>query len=364
MTTSILQGSPLPNITTTSDVKTSGPDWYNQYMQGLAGAGTTAMNATPSSMVAPLSTLQNEAIQQAPTLLTNYQSPLSAGEAAAETSAGGVTNAQIGNFMNPYTTGYTDANGNFVPGLTQQMANLQQQNIQQNVLPQLQATFAGSGGFGSARNQNAIGQMMAQMQNNLTAQQTGALNTAYQNAATNALQNQANTTQAANALTNQAAQESTSAVSGLNEANTLGALQQAYQQAIINAPLQTAQNAANLLNNFKVPSDVATTANAPIPGAYSNSPLSQIAGITSLFGTGTSGGTSPAAGLYQALTGKQLSSSGGILPGIASALGLGGSTDTSNILNPTNSGLTSSQEISLAGGDQSANVAAGEESGT
>jgi putative IMPACT (imprinted ancient) family translation regulator len=297
-------------------------------MQNMAQLGTNQMAATPSDMVAPLSTLQNEAIQQAPTVLQAYQSPLTAAQTAAGTSAGGVTGSQIGQFMDPYTTGYTDANGNVVPGLTQQMANLQQQNIQQNVLPQLQATFAGSGGFGSSRNQNAIAQMMAQMQNNLTAQQTGALNTAYSNAAQNALTNQANTTQAANALTNIGAQETTSGVSGLNEANTLGGVQQAYEQAKINAPLQTAQNAANLLNNFKVPSTVATTANAPIPGAYSNSPLSQIAGLTSLFGTSTAGGTSPIAGVYQALTGQPLSSSGGLLSGLGSFFNSG--TDNSN----------------------------------
>jgi putative IMPACT (imprinted ancient) family translation regulator len=319
-------------------------------MQSLVGQGNAAMNATPSQMVAPLSGLQQAAITNAPTYLKNYQTPLAAGESAATTAAGGVTGSQIGNFMNPYTTGYTDANGNFVPGLTQQMANLQQQNIQQNVMPQLQAEFAGTGGFGSTRNQNAIGQMMAQMQSGLTAQQTGALNTAYQNAATNALQNQANTTQAANALTNQAAQETTSAVSGLNEANTLGALQQAYNQAVINAPLQTAQNAANLLTNYKVPSTVLTTANAPIPGAYSNSPLSQIAGLASLFGTTGTGGTSAASGLYQALTGSPLSSSSGLLPSLGSLFSSSGNVNTGTTGADMGGGGGSTSTMDYSGG--------------
>ena len=329
----LLQGSPLPNITTTSNVATSAPDWYTQYMQDMAQTGTAAMGATPADMVAPLSTLQNEAIQQAPTVLQNYQAPLSSAETAATTSAGGVGANQIGAFMDPYTMGYTDANGVQHAGLTDEMSRLQQQNIQQNIMPQLQATFAGSGGSGSTRNQNAIAQMMAQMQANLTGQQTGALNTAYQNASTNALQNQANVTQASNALANQAAQETTSGVSGLNEANTLGGIQQSYEQAKINAPLQTAQNAANLLNNFKVPSTVNTTANAPIPGAYSNSPLSQIAGLTSLFGSSTAGGTSPAAGLYQALTGQPLSSSGGLLSGLGSFFNSDSSSNTNTNTN-------------------------------
>ena len=329
----LLQGSPLPNITTTSNVATSAPDWYTQYMQDMAQTGTAAMGATPADMVAPLSTLQNEAIQQAPTVLQNYQAPLSSAETAATTSAGGVGANQIGAFMDPYTTGYTDANGVQHAGLTDEMSRLQQQNIQQNIMPQLQATFAGSGGSGSTRNQNAIAQMMAQMQANLTGQQTGALNTAYQNASTNALQNQANVTSASNALANQAAQETTSGVSGLNEANTLGGIQQAYNQSVINAPLQTAQNAANLLNNFKVPSTVNTTANAPIPGAYSNSPLSQIAGLTSLFGSSTAGGTSPAAGLYQALTGQPLSSSGGLLSGLGSFFNSDSSSNTNTAPN-------------------------------
>jgi hypothetical protein len=49
-----------------------------------------------------------------------------------------------------------------------------------------------------------------------------------------------------------------------------------------------------------VPSTVSEKASAPIPGAYSNSPLSQIAGLGSLFASGPNGGVSAASGFTDA----------------------------------------------------------------
>ena len=66
------------------------------------------------------------------------------------------------------------------------------------------------------------------------------------------------------------------------------------------APLAAATSAGNVYANLKVPSTVSETSSAPIPGAYSTSPLSQIAGLGSLFASGT-GGTSAAGGFGNAI---------------------------------------------------------------
>ena len=36
----LLQGDPLPNINTTQTQTTTAPDWYTNYLSGLANAGT------------------------------------------------------------------------------------------------------------------------------------------------------------------------------------------------------------------------------------------------------------------------------------------------------------------------------------
>jgi hypothetical protein len=68
-------------------------------------------------------------------------------------------------------------------------------------------------------------------------------------------------------------------VGGLNVLSGLGAQQQATSQAALNYPMSAQQNFANLLRGFTVPTSQSQTFTGPIPGAYSNSPLSQIAGL-------------------------------------------------------------------------------------
>jgi hypothetical protein len=81
---------------------------------------------------------------------------------------------------------------------------------------------------------------------------------------------------------------------------SLGGEEQKLEQTGIMAPLAAATGAANVFSNVKVPSTVSEKASAPIPGAYSTSPLAQIAGLGSLFASGPNGGTSAASGFADA----------------------------------------------------------------
>jgi len=74
---------------------------------------------------------------------------------------------------------------------------------------------------------------------------------------------------------------------------------------VINAPMTAASQAGNVLSNLKVPTTVAEIKNAPVPGAYSNSPLSQISGIASLFASNTGTANSAAGGLLRSLLGQE-----------------------------------------------------------
>lgn len=299
---SILAGTPLPDIKSQTTNATVAPDWYNTYMKDIAEAGTNQMNMDPTKMIAPQSSLTTTAIKDAPSALTAYQAPLAAAQLTAGTAAQGVGPTQISNFMNPYTQ-------NVVSG----MANLSQQNTNDVIMPSLLAAAGGSGNFGSARAQNAAAEALARIQSGLTGQQAGALQTGYQNATTSALQNASLQNQAAQTQGQLAATEGTQGANYLNNMNSLGALDQAYNQSIINAPMTTATNAANALSTLKVPSTTTTNYVGPgQSGQYSTSPLGAITGLGALFASGA-GGSSPAAGI-----GKALGNVGGYLGGLFS----------------------------------------------
>jgi len=98
----------------------------------------------------------------------------------------------------------------------------------------------------------------------------------------------------------------------------LGGQEQALRQAKINAPLTTATNAAQLLRGYTVPTSTAQEYKGPLPGAYSASPLQQIAGLGALFASGA-GGTSPFQGFQKALNSALSSPNSGvgtIFPGL------------------------------------------------
>lgn len=317
---SLLQGDPLPSIRTTKDIVTTGPDWYTQYLQDLAKPGQALMGQTGEQLVAPMSTLQTKALELAPTALTGYTDLMRKAGVTAEEAAKGITPEMIGTYMSPYLTGFTDSSGTTRPGLLQEMERLQQQNLQRNLLPTLRGAFAGTGGFGSQRMAGALGQLGADVQANLLGQQTSALQQAYGKALDTAAQQAGLTRQGALAQQSVATADLDAATKALEEAYGLGGKEQQFRQSQILAPVAAAKSAADVYSNIKVPSTVSETALGPIPGAYSTSPLAQIAGLGSLFASGA-GGTSAASGLIGAIKdiGGWLGSLGGGSGGVTPA---------------------------------------------
>ena len=187
-----------------------------------------------------------------------------------------------------------------MPGVVDEMERLQQQNIQRNIMPQLKAGFVGSGGLGSQRYANALGQTTADLQSNLLGAQTGALQQGYKDAMNAALQQAQIQNQTAMTQGQLANIEATAGQSALKTGMDLGGQEQALRQARINAPLTTAANAAQLLRGYTVPTSTSQEYKGPLPGSYSASPLQQIAGLGALFASGQ-GGTSPFQGFQKAL---------------------------------------------------------------
>ena len=296
---SLTQGDPLPNIQTTKTVDTTGPDWYNKYLEDLAGPGTDLMGKTGEELIAPMSDLQQGVLGRAESELGGYTDTLDSAGKTAELAAKGMTPEMIQSFLNPYTGNVTD-----------EMARLQQQNLQRNLMPSLKGAFGSTGATGSQRMLGAMGQMGADVQANLLGQQQKAMSEGYSSALKAAAEQAGLYRGAAETQRGIGVSELDTKLKELERLYNLGGEEQKLEQAKIMAPLMTAKSAADVYSNLKVPSTVTETADAPIPGAYSTSPLATIAGLGSLFASG-SGGTSAASGVLKALFGKDFDSGGG-----------------------------------------------------
>jgi hypothetical protein len=270
----LFTGVAAPDVNTLKTTASTAPQYFTDYLTDIAQAGTEAVNKPADQLVAPLQAMQTQGYAAVPAAATAYQPGLTAaGQTAA--SAAGVDTGDINRFMNPYTE-----------NVVNEMARLSQQNVQRNLLPTLKAGFVGTGGLGSQRYATALGQGLADTQANLTGQQYGALSSGYKSAVEQALQNAQIENQAAQTQANIAAKEQELGLAGASALTKAGAEQQAYEQAKIEAPLKTAANAAALLKGYTIPTTSTETYKGPMAGVYGNSPLSQIAGLGTLLGSG------------------------------------------------------------------------------
>jgi hypothetical protein len=153
--------------------------------------------------------------------------------------------------------------------------------------------------MGGQRMFNAMSQLGADTQANLLGAQTKQLASGYDSALKAAMDQAGLYRSAAETEKGLATSELDLKLKELERLYNLGGEEQKLEQSEIMAPLAAATGAANVFSNVKVPSTVSEKASAPIPGAYSTSPLAQIAGLGSLFASGT-GGQSAASGFTDA----------------------------------------------------------------
>jgi hypothetical protein len=292
----VFQGAPLPNITSTTQTQSVLPEFYTNYLQDVANLGA---NAVQQGGVAGFSPLQQQAFQMAPNAA--FSGAQTAGDAASLLGASGTTAApsMVGAYMNPYTTNVVD-----------EMARLQNQNVQRSVMPALRGAGVGSGGFGSTRQANVTGQTLAEMQRNLTGQQYNALYSGYGDAMKAAQTDLNRQMQAGQGLGNVAQQQYSIGTGGLKTLEDLGAQQQALGQKQLDYPMIQAQNLSKLFPITIPTGETKQTTGPGQAGQYSLSPLSQISGLLTGLGafmgqpsgaTGTTGGTQQQTGLQNIL---------------------------------------------------------------
>ena len=270
--------------------QTVAPDFYNNYLSNLAGAGTTAATGAQYVGAQPL---QEKAFQAVENVPQSYQPTLQAagqtlGAAAGSASplssatpylqtAGRDPSQLASQYMSPYITNVVNALG-----------DAGQRNIQQNLAPRATAGAVGSGQFGSQRGAQVLGQTISNADRDILNQQYQALNTGYNTALgaagqQNALQaqmgstagqlassGQQNLTQAGQAQSALAGQQQGLSLADINALSTLGGQQQTIAQNKELFPLTNLSTLSGLLRGYSVPTTTKTTAQA--------SPLSVVGG--------------------------------------------------------------------------------------
>ena len=288
----LFQGEAPPNVETFKSTGVTAPQYLTDYLTQLAQQGqqslgtkdpTTGAYTAPTyealktagtPYVAPLTTLQKSAATNAPTDLYRYQSPMDLAYSTGQ-EATGITPADISKFYNPYEKAVVD-----------QMGASSMAQFQKNVLPQLKAGFVGTGGLGGQRYANAAGQSVTDMNTALLEAQNKARSAGYQSALDAAIREMSGQTQTTQALGTLGAQEQQAATAGLKSQADIGAIEQAQNQAMINAPTTMAGNVAQILRGYTYPTTTEETYKGPA-SSYGPSILSQIGGLGSFIASGT-----------------------------------------------------------------------------
>lgn len=184
-TSYLFGGAPPASASNTlNDMGTNLPAWLQEYTRGLAGQATATAGAayqpytapknastygTDAGRIAGFSPLQQQAQTGVVANQGNYQPNL---DIANQT----VPQA-VGQYMSPYTD-----------SVVNRIAQLGTRNLTENLLPQVNSTFAGAGQFGSTRNADFTNRALRDTNESILGQQSQALQTGYQNASNTALQ--------------------------------------------------------------------------------------------------------------------------------------------------------------------------------
>jgi hypothetical protein len=264
----MFQGEPLPAITSTAQTQQVAPEFYTNYLQDIANLG---MAGITGGGVAGLSPLQQQALSMAPEAAFAGLGTMGTGAELA-TRAGATTAPQVvADYMNPYTKSVVD-----------EMARLQEQNVQRSILPALQSIGVGSGGYGSQRQIQVGGQTLGDMQRNLLGQQAKALQEGYTQALGASQADLQRQMQSGQVLGGLGSQQQTAATTGLGTLSTLGGQEQALAQRMLDYPMTAASQYSQLLRGLTIPTG--ETKQTTGSTAYSGSPLAQISGLLAALG--------------------------------------------------------------------------------
>lgn len=317
----LFQGQAAPAVATSAAGANNLPDWYTQYTRDLAGKAISAgANAegqpVPQQSVAGFTPDQSQAFQQIRDNQGNWQNATgqALGQFGQAGGAAGRANAAVAGPSQNFTDNVSKYMSPYTSSVVNEIGRLGNQNFQENIMPQINASMIGSGQFGSTRNAEVLSNAGRDVQQNILGQQATALESGYGTAGTlfgqdanraqQQQQTQASTALAGGALQNQTGQamgalgQATQQM-GLTDAQALQAAGQQQQQmqqtgldtaynnqvAMNNAPWTNLSNMSSLVRGVQLPSTQTAMNSGPLTRTYSQSPVSQLtSGTTGLFG--------------------------------------------------------------------------------
>ncbi len=276
----LTQGDPLPDVTVTQAQKTAAPSWYTDYLSNIAQQG---MQAGQQAQFVGATPLQQQAFDLTKSNVGTYAPTLQAAVNLAQQGAGTTAPSVVGQYMDPYTS-----------QVVGEIGRLGQRNIIENLAPGATSGAVGTGQFGSQRGAQVLGRTIRDALADIGGRQSMALSQGYQNAMTAAQTDLARQLAGGQQLGALAGTQQQLGQGDINALATLGAQQQQIQQAQQLFPLQTLGTTSQLIKGYSIPTDVSSTYKGPLPGAYSASPLSQIAGLGTILAAPVGGPTGSA----------------------------------------------------------------------
>jgi hypothetical protein len=215
----LFNGQAPQNINATTVSQNGLPDWYQEYLRGVAGqgvniAGQNSSNPIPQMSVAGLTPDQEQAAQgvrnnqgawqpwlgQAGSALQGASGQANDLVNQAQTAVAGAPQSGPGSYAQytPYTTAgigelaapqsfpanYSQYMSPHTMGVVNEIGRLGNQNFSENIMPQVNASMIGSGQFGSTRNADVLARAGRDAQQNILGQQANALETGYSTAGT------------------------------------------------------------------------------------------------------------------------------------------------------------------------------------
>lgn len=317
----LFQGTPPPAINSTTVSQNGLPDWYQEYLRGIAAqavniAGQTTTNPIPQQNVAGFTPDQTQSFQGVRDNQGVWQPFMQqaagalAGQPAATNALISQAQSAVGGAAQTFPSNYSQYMSPYTMNVVNEIGRLGNQNFSENIMPGVNAAMIGSGQFGSTRNADVLARAGRDVQKNISGQQSEALQAGYGMAGT--LFNQdANRVQQQGQLQSSAALQgaqigsnaniatsgalaqlgqNTSAL-GLADAQALGAVgsqQQGFAQTGLDTAYTNQMNAQNydwtqlnnlnsILRGMPLPQTSTVVQNAPLPGStYGASPLAQV----------------------------------------------------------------------------------------